>query len=313
MPRVLVDGLVFPECPRWHDDSLWFSDMHTNRVHRVGADGSPLASVTVDHPGGLGFLPDGDLLIVAMDERAVWRWDGQSPATRYCDLSALPGEFLNDMIVDSTGRAYIGSRAHAGPGQPHPHTPLLTVSPDAVPSIAADDLVGPNGMVFGTGDESQLIVAETHASRLTAFDRAPDGSLSGRRVYADLAPLAVEGRRVFPDGLAIDREGAVWVGSAVGRRYLRVLPGGELTDTFVPPDDRWGVACTLGGPDGHTLYLATSKITMAGLGVLARGDRPVDERAAYEWAREQAQGFIETVSVAVGAVAADATSAVSNE
>jgi len=298
---VLVDGLVFPECPRWHDGALWFSDMHTDRVHKVAADGTPLASVTVARPGGLGFLPDGDLLVVAMNDRVIWRWDGTNAPTLHCDLTGFAGEFLNDMVVDASGRAYVGSRAHAAPGQPHPETPLLIVDPDGGAKVAAVDLVGPNGMVFD-GDDV-LVVAETHASRLTAFDRAPDGTLHNRRVHVELAPLAEAGRRVYPDGLAIDGEGSLWVGTAVGRRYLRVRPGGDLLDAFVPPDDRWGVACTLGGPDGRTLYLATSKITTAGLGQLSRGSRPADEQARYAWAREQAQGFIETVTVDVGAPA----------
>jgi sugar lactone lactonase YvrE len=286
----MVDELVFPEGPRWHDGQLWFSDIHAHRVMAV-TPGEPARLVaTLDQPSGLGFLPDGTLLAVSMRHRVVVRVD-DGHASVHADLSGFPGDFANDMIVDLEGRAYVGCRMRHQVGRPPQADCLALIQPDGTTELAAEDLIGPNGSVI-TPDGALLLVAETHAFRITAFDRHSDGRLSGRRVFAPLAP------GTHPDGICLDAEGAVWVGTGYGRQFLRVRPGGEIAARFTLPD-RWAVACVLGGADRQTLFMATASTSLPGLTALIDADPSSDTEEYLAWARSQSAGSIQTVSVDV--------------
>lgn len=244
--QVLTDGLVFGEAPRWRSDRLWFSDMHGESVWTVDLDGH--RELVVELPGrkpsGLGFLPGGDLLIVSMLEREILRWDGVELSV-HADLSRLVTTGLNDMVVGHDGNAYVGCY----PLVAEPAGPIVLVEPDGSARIVADDVVFPNGSVI-TPDGNTLIVAESLGRRLTAFDIEADGSLSGRRVYADCP-----GRG--PDGICLDAEGAIWAAMPLAREFQRILPGGEIAES-VTVDGRMAIACALGGPDRRSLFLLTA-------------------------------------------------------
>jgi sugar lactone lactonase YvrE len=245
-PVRLCDDLVFGEGPRWHEDRLWFSDMHGEVVWKVDLSGR--RELVVELPGrkpsGLGFLPGGDLLIVSMLDRQVLCFDG-SELSVHADLASLVPDGINDMVVDANGRAYVGSF----PPPSAPSGVIVLVEPDGSARVAAEDVIFPNGSVI-TPDRRTLIVAESLGRCLTAFDIGADGSLSGRRVFADLPGLG-------PDGTCLDAEGAVWAAMPLARQFQRILPGGEVTEV-VTVDDRMAIACALGGPEGCTLFLLTA-------------------------------------------------------
>lgn len=247
-----VGGLAFPESPRWHGGRLWFSDFHLQRVCRVDEGGrlETIAEVP-GQPSGLGWLPDGRLLVVAMKERRLLRLDGErlSPVA---DLSPWAPGWCNDMLVDPQGRAYIGNFGFDMMARaPFAPTVLLRVTPQGEVRVAAEDMHFPNGTVL-TPDGRTLIVAESYGQRLTALDVGSDGQLSRRRVWAQF------GGRVGPDGIALDAEGAVWIASPVSREVLRVREGGEVTHRIATQDQ--ALACALGGADGRTLYVCTGRV-----------------------------------------------------
>ena len=262
--RVLLEGLDFPEAPRWHDDRLWFSDMQAQRVMAVDLEGK--AEVIAEVPGqpsGLGWLPDGRLLVVSMTERRLLRLDAEG-LTEVTDLSGLASGNCNDMVVDKLGRAYIGNFGDdLGGGQFSP-AQIIIVTPEGDARVVADGMYFPNGTVI-TPDSSTLIIAETFGSRLTAFDIESNGSLSGRRVWAQLSEEAT-GRGnsfaelrskpegiIIPDGMCLDADGAIWVANPLGKEILHVREGGEVTDRIELSS---GVtACMLGGPDRRTLFI----------------------------------------------------------
>ncbi len=249
-PRVLIDGLRFPEGPRWHEDRFWFSDMHAGRVIAVQMDGRAETIVEVEaDPSGLGWLPDGRLLVVSMQDRRLLRLDPEGLA-EVADLSSLASYYCNDMVVDAEGRAYVGNFGfdlHAGES-PTP-TNLILVHPDGRAEVAAEDLRFPNGTVI-TPDGKTLIVGESFGGCLTAFDVAGDGTLDGRRVWARLDGAV-------PDGICLDEEGAVWVASPIGKGgVLRVREGGEVTDRIAVEHEAF--ACMLGGTDRRTLFNCTA-------------------------------------------------------
>lgn len=272
--RVLVEGLVFGEGPRWHDDKLWLSDMLAHRVLTVGLDGKTEVIVEVPGcPSGLGWLPDGRLLVVSMTDRRLLRLDPDG-LTEVADLSRLTPYRCNDMVVDKQGRAYIG---HFGFGffekQPFAPAEIIMVTPEGDVRIVADEMLFPNGTVI-TPDGRTLIVAETFGARLTAFDIEPDGSLTGRRVWAQLGKARypgitseaehADGRagNVLPDGICLDVEGAVWVASPSITEVIRVLEGGEVTHRVRASGNT--IACMLGGPDRRTLFVLTSAVNQPG-------------------------------------------------
>lgn len=255
--QVLVDGLQFPEAPRWRDGRLWFSDFFRRCVFSIGASGDLQTVVEVpSSPSGLGWRPDGTLLVVSMDDhRLLSLHDGA--LREVADLSAQVGGPCNDLLVDAAGRAYVGNFGFDLYTRETPRTTqLLRVDPDGSVHLAAEDLLFPNGMAL-TPDGGTLIVAETWANRLSAFDVAADGGLSRRREFA-----ALEG--CFPDGLCLDAEGAVWVADARGKRVLRVIEGRGVVQTL-STGDHGSYACMLGGDDGRTLFVCTAP----GVGPLA--------------------------------------------
>jgi sugar lactone lactonase YvrE len=250
----VVEGLAFAEGPRWHDGRLWFSDMHDHRVVALNPDGTLTTIVEVpNQPSGLGWLPDGRLLVVSMTDRRLLRLDDDGRLVHAADLGELATWHCNDMVVRADGLAYVGNFGFDlyGRGQAdHRTADLLAVKPDGSVRVAADGLEFPNGTVI-TPDGSTLIVGESFAGRLTAFDVAPDGSLSGRRVWAQLVDAV-------PDGICLDAEGAIWVASPLGHQVLRVAEGGDVLDR-VATGEQHAYACMLGGEDRRTLFVCTAR------------------------------------------------------
>lgn len=269
---VILDGLGFPEAPRWHNGALWFSDMTDGRVYRMTASGRARPMVQVaGQPSGLGWLPDGRLLVVSMQDRALWRLDPDG-LVQLADLSMLADFHCNDMVVDRHGRAYVGNFGFDLPAKAAPQsTHLILVTPEGHARIVADDLMFPNGAVI-TPDGRTLIVAETFASRLTAFTIEENGDLSDRREWAVL-------ERFTPDGICLDSEGAVWAASPIGAEVLRIVEGGQVTHR-IGVERPHAIACALGGADGCTLFIASGRISFN-----------------TERSREQRSGCIETVRV----------------
>jgi sugar lactone lactonase YvrE len=261
---VLPGELVFPESPRWHEGKLWFSDMHTHQVQCVRSDGALETVVNVpQQPSGLGWLPDGRLLVVSMLDRCLLRLDPDG-LTMVADLRELAPFHCNDMVVDRHGRAYIGNFGFDYEARHPPKaTVLILVTPDGQKRIVAKDLLFPNGSVI-TPDGRTLIVAETWGARLTGFSIAEDGSLFDRRVWAQFD-------RVTPDGICLDAEAAIWVASPRGREVLRVREGGNIThriSTENPP-----LACMLGGADRRTLFILSGPMVSKEEGMALKGGR----------------------------------------
>lgn len=254
MPRerkILLDGLIFPEGPRWHEDAFWFSDQYARTVYRVGADGHKEAVVEVPgQPSGLGWDPEGRLLVVSMKDHRLLRLEGDGALSTVADLSGLATHQSNDMVVDALGRAYIGNFGFDLHGGATPKkTNLLLATPDGQVREVAQEISFPNGTVI-TPDGSTLILGESFAAQLTAFTIDPDGSLSNRRVWAP-----TEGG--VPDGICLDAEGAIWVASPTSAQVMRIREGGEVTERITVETQAF--ACMLGGPEGKTLHVCTAK------------------------------------------------------
>ena len=246
----LLDGLAFGEGPRWREGLLWFSDMHSQKVLTVDLAGQRREICAVENdPSGLGWLPDGRLLVVSMRNRQLLRQERDGQLAVHADLSAWASFHCNDMVVNPQGQAYVG---HFGwdlhGGGTRCLAQLLRVDPDGSTRVAADELDFPNGSVI-TPDGRTLIVAETMGRRLTAFDIERDGALTRRRVWAEFEAL-------LPDGIALDADGAVWVASPVSQGCFRVLEGGEITHRVAV--ERQAYACMLGGPERRHLFICTS-------------------------------------------------------
>jgi sugar lactone lactonase YvrE len=257
----LVTGGTYFECPRWHEGRWWVSDFYRRTVFTYDADGHEEAVLEVEgQPSGLGWLPGGDLLVVSMKDRRVLRRAADGTVSEHADLSALTTGHLNDMIVDSQGRAYAGNFGFdlMGGGQPATGG-LARIDPDGRATVAAEDLWFPNGMVIT--EDGTLVVAETFAARFTAFTIQPDGTLADRRVWAQVQPApepgtteAMLGAVTFgPDGCALDAEGHIWAANALAGVLCRIAPGGEIVEEVAMPDGLSVFACGLGGEDGRTL------------------------------------------------------------
>jgi sugar lactone lactonase YvrE len=228
--------------------------MGGRHVLTVDAEGRSEVKASVERPAGLGFLPDGQLLMVSAADPFLRRLDPDGLHT-VADVSSLGTVVLNDMVVDRQGRAYIGDDAFdMAAGTPPRPGRLILVIPDGSARVVAEGLSFPNGMVI-TPDGKTLIVAETIGRRLTAFDVAADGSLTGQRLFAD---VGVDG--LMPDGICLDAEGAVWVASVATGEFVRVVEGGVVTQR-IPVPGKWAVACMLGGQDRRTLFLCTARTT----------------------------------------------------
>ncbi len=257
-----ITGLYFGECPRWHDGRLWYVDFYAGVVMSADQSGTTRVEVEVDgEPAGLGWLPDGRLLVVARKPRTVLRLEHDGTLVQHGDLKPTAGFYGNDMVVDAVGHAYVGNfgfdldrfieeRGQSALVEPPgpPTTSLVRIDPDGTAEVAAADLSFPNGSVI-TPDGGTLIVAETLAGRLTAFDLAADGTLSGRRVWAELDWCA-------PDGICLDADGRVWVANAINSECLLVADGGEIVDRVTTTQTCF--ACMLGGDDRRTLYVMTA-------------------------------------------------------
>ena len=238
----LANGFCFGEGPRWFEGLLWFSDMLGEAVHTVNLQGAMTTLPLAGHaPSGLGFRPDGSLLIASTENRQVLRYDGDI-VTTVADLSDTVPANLGDMVVDDLGRAYVGSQAREG-------GVIVRLDPGETFTVVAEDLDFPNGMVI-TPDGRTLIVAESVGRRLTAFAICEDGSLSDRRIFA-------EGLDGPPDGIALDAEGGVWASMTLANQFERIVEGGIVTDR-IDMGDRTAIACTLGGPQRRTLFLLSS-------------------------------------------------------
>ena len=237
----LTEGFCFGEGPRWFEGLLWFSDMLGEAVHTVNLRGEETTlPLPGHHPSGLGFRPDGTLLIVSGEQRRLLRYDGYT-VEPVADLSHLVPAVLGDMVIDEAGRAYVGSQARES-------GVIVRVDPDDTVAIVAENLDFPNGMVI-TPDHT-LIVAESTGRRLTAFSIGADGSLGDRRTFAD----GLEGP---PDGICLDADGGVWVAMTLARAFARIVVGGTVTDR-IDMGERTAIACTLGGPERRTLFLLSS-------------------------------------------------------
>lgn len=238
----LAKGFCFGEGPRWFEGLLWFSDMLGEAVHTVTLQGAMTTLPLPGHsPSGLGFSPDGSLLIVSTVKRAVLRYDGDT-VTTVADLSATVPADLGDMVIDDVGRAYVGSQAFDG-------GVIVRVDPDGSSTVVAEDLAFPNGMVI-TQDGATLIVAESIGRRLTAFTVTRDGALTDRRVFAD----GLDGP---PDGICLDTDGGVWAAMTLAHQFERITEGGKVTER-IDIGDRAAIACTLGGPERRTLFLVST-------------------------------------------------------
>jgi sugar lactone lactonase YvrE len=238
-------GLV--EAPRWHDDRLVFSDWGTRTVLALNPHGATETLATVDGmmPFCVDRLPDGRLLVLT--EAGLMEREPDGALTRYADLGGLSEHAWNDIVVDGRGNAYVNNIGFEFGGEFAPGL-IALVTPDGPARQVADGLAFPNGMAV-TPDNSTLIVAESYGGVLTAYDVAEDGSLSGRRVWADLAGAA-------PDGICLDAQGAVWFAEVPGRRCVRVAEGGEIRQVI--ESDLGCFSCALGGSDRKTLYVTAA-------------------------------------------------------
>jgi sugar lactone lactonase YvrE len=265
-PDVVLDDLRFPEGLRWRDGRLVFADMLDRKVLAADLRGGVETVLVLDddRPSGLGQHPDGRWLVVAMEHRQVLTLDRDGTTSVHADLAALAPGHLNDMVVDASGRAYVGVMAESAP--------VLLVRPDGTTAEAASGLAGPNGAVV-TPDGATLIFAETRASRLVAWSIADDGTLRDQRTWADLGEHT-------PDGICLDAEGAVWVGAYRQQRFIRVLEGGRIADE-VDAGRGWALTCALGGEQGRTLLCACAVTT------------------AEDWQRGRSEGWIAAVDVDV--------------
>ena len=254
--ETLMKGLTFGEGPRWHENKLYFSDFYSHKVYSLDLSGKHEVIVEIpNQPSGLGWTPDGTMLIVSMKDRKLMSFkDGL--LTERADLTELSGFHCNDMVVDIYGNAFIGNFGfNTYDGEEIKPTNLILVRPGEEPVLAADNLFFPNGTVI-TPDNKTLIVGETYAARLTAFDKSEDGSLSNRRIWADLKVNAEEGTVPLPDGMCIDEEGAIWVASPSTAEVIRVHEGGMISERI--PVQTNAFACMLGGEDRRTLFICTS-------------------------------------------------------
>lgn len=253
-PRILADGFAFAENPRWHDGRIWFADIHGGHVHAVDPASGALETIVSppDAPSGIGFLPDGSLLVVAVHEMKILRWkDGVlSP---HADLSHLARCGLNDMLVDPDGRAYAVQHGFDWRAGDSPvAAALLCVEPDGSVGTAAGGMESGNGMALSP-DGRTFVIAESGACRISAFDRDEEGRLSNRRVFAQLPD------GYYPDGICLDDTGAVWAACCWGPGTIRVEEGGAITHLVPSDPGRNPFACVFGGPDRKTLYICTAE------------------------------------------------------
>src|ERR671911_2772194 len=248
----LLEGGAFYEGPRWRDGRWWVSDFYRGIVATVTPDGVEETVLEVPgQPSGLGWMPDGSLLVVSRKDFRVLRRAPDGEVTEHADLSSLAGGHLNDMVVDAEGRAYVGNFGFDLMSGERPRlADLVRLDPDGTVAVAAEGLKFPNGAVI-TPDGATLVVGETTGGALTAFTVGAGGELTGRRTWAETSGVA-------PDGIALDVEGRIWVADGGGGPVLLVAEGGEVVDRVQQPDGLGVYACMLGGEDGRTLLMCAA-------------------------------------------------------
>jgi len=263
----LHDGGGFFESPRWHEGRWWVSDFYRREVLTLSEEGETETKMEVEgQPSGLGWMPDGSLLVVSMKDHKLLRRAPHGEVSLHADLTELCSGHLNDMVVDGEGRAYVGNFGFdlMGMGDPAP-ADLVRVDPDGTATVAAADLLFPNGSVI-TPDGGTLIVGETAGCRYTAFTIASSGELTDRRVWAQVAPApevttfaeTLSKLGFGPDGCTLDAGGMIWAADEVGARCARVAEGGEVVDEIPAPEGLNIFACALGGDDGRTMLLCAA-------------------------------------------------------
>lgn len=266
-----VRGLTFGEGVRWRDGRFWYSDFYKHEVWSVSPSGDARAELAIDdQPSGLGWLPDGRLLVVAMQSQRLLRREPDGSLALHADLKGLARFHANDMLVDARGNAFIGcfgfdldAFAHQhGPAalfaeDGPPRAPIIHVAPDGKARIASDDHKFPNGMALVDGGRT-LVVAECFTPGLTAFDLAEDGTLSNRRAWATFSKAPPS---IVPDGICADKEGAIWCANALGNECVRVGKGGTILERVETSQNAY--ACALGGVDGRQLVIATAPTSAA--------------------------------------------------
>jgi sugar lactone lactonase YvrE len=249
--HTLAQGGFF-ECPRWHDGRWWVSDFYRLAVFTYTADGAETHVLTVDsQPGGIGWHPDGSLVVAACRERRLLCRRPDGTVAELANLEGVVGGQLNDLVVDQQGRAWVGNFGYdVFAGGPAVGADLVRVDPDGTVATVARDLLFPNGSVV-TEDGATLVVGESFAHRLTAFTITDAGALVDRRVWADLDGAGI-------DGCCLDAEGRIWVADPTGGRCRLVAEGGAVVDEVDPGRDLHVYACMLGGDDGRTLVMCCS-------------------------------------------------------
>jgi sugar lactone lactonase YvrE len=252
-PLPFIEGIVYGEGPRWHDGRLWFSDGPAGKVYSAGETGDLTVEAEIAHASGLGWLPDGTLVVSALFDAKVYHVDAQGNVAATYDLSHLAWS-TNDLVVAPDGRAYV-DLYHPSPDGVAGEIGLLDSAGGV--RVVATDLAVPNGLGF-LPDGSTLVVSETNGSRLLEFPTAADGSLGTPSVFADLGPHR------HPDGLCVDIEGGVWIGCYDTGEFLRVIAGGTVTHR-IAIDRGWAIAPALGGVDGRTLYMVIDETTQEGI------------------------------------------------
>jgi sugar lactone lactonase YvrE len=249
--ELMTPGAVAsPEGPRWRNGALWFSDQWGTAVWRW-CDGELASVIDVPRPSGLGFMPDGSIVVASMGSPPLVTRHG--PGDRHetlADLTSL-GVGLNDLTTDAAGRSYVNAYGPAA----FENGGLALLVTGEEPRLVAEGMAMPNGMAI-TPDGSTLVVSESWGGRISAFDIEADGSLSNRRVWAEVEDM-------HPDGLCLDANGDVWVASFSAYEFLHVREGGEVLQRVPIPSDRWALACALGGDDGRTLFLCSAETDMA--------------------------------------------------
>ena len=246
--KVVLEGLILGESPRWHEGKLWVADWGAHELLTLNADGK---REVVERPSSIpcciDWLPDGRLLLVSGDR--LLRREPDGALVTHAELGSLDAHPWNDIAVDSPGNAFVGCIGFDFPGGEFAPGILAVVTPDGTARTVAEDLAFPNGMAV-TPDDTTLIVAESYGNRLTAFNIGDDGALSDRRMWADMPGD-------HPDGICLDAEGAVWAADVGNQHCVRVREGGQVLQTI--DADRGCFACALGGPDGNTLYIVTAQ------------------------------------------------------
>jgi sugar lactone lactonase YvrE len=244
--HTLLTGITFGECPRWHEDRLWFSDWGTREIIAVNMAGNHEVMLSLpSFPFSFDWLPDGRMLVTSVPNRLLLRQELDGSLVTHADLTRRSDRPWNEIVVDGRGNAYVNNIGFDFPGGEFAPGTLAMVTPDGMTRQVAEGVAFPNGMAV-TADNSTLILAESYGSKLTAFDIAADGSLANCRVWAGLPGGA-------PDGICLDAEGAVWYGDVPNKRCVRVREGGEVVQTIEL--DHGCFACMLGGPNRQTLFM----------------------------------------------------------